>query len=75
MLEAQETQPPIVPAPKETSNPFDAADKRRAQTVLVPAELRAAANPWRLADLTSLSGQAIAASHASSIVYTACREA
>ena len=33
---------PSSPAPKETSNPFGAMDKRRAQTVLVPAELRAA---------------------------------
>ena len=31
-----------LPAPKETSNPFGAMDKHCAQTVLVPAELRAA---------------------------------
>jgi hypothetical protein len=33
----------MVPTPKETSKPFDAMDKRRTQTALVPAELRAAA--------------------------------
>ncbi len=33
--------------------------KCRAQTVLVPVELRTACFPWRLADLTLLSGQMV----------------
>lgn len=48
---------PTCPSPKETSNPFGAMDKRRAQTVLVSMEQHAAAFHGALRILMFLSGQ------------------